>query len=261
MDIIASHQMGLVEQLEAEAVALAGRPRDAGQRAIVYHHVADMTGLAHGYALLAARGALEVDPAVAAMERQVRRAWWELSRAERVALGERVAVFGEALRAIDGARCVAVLMAYRMTATPGLGGQAAKRLDAELVAALGEVQGAGSRIEVRRRLFVAHARWVGELIGARIDEAVAALDWPLKWTALGGAVAALRIPIAAFERAERRGMKRVEATLRRSKMLPAPFASNPAQAFFRLQRQVGERRRREADGDHLSPDDAVSLAA
>ena len=84
MNIIASHQWGLVEQLEAEAVALAGRGRDSAQRALVYHHVADMLGLAHGFALLSAHGALSVDAAVERMQRRVRKSWWRLKRAERL---------------------------------------------------------------------------------------------------------------------------------------------------------------------------------
>ena len=61
MDIIASHQQGLFERLQVEADALAGRPRDAGQRAIVYHHLADVLGLAHSYALIAAGATLAID--------------------------------------------------------------------------------------------------------------------------------------------------------------------------------------------------------
>ena len=35
MDIIAAHQQGLIEKLAEEAAALAGRPKDFGQRAVV----------------------------------------------------------------------------------------------------------------------------------------------------------------------------------------------------------------------------------
>ena len=54
--------------------------------------------------------------------------------------------------------------------------------------------------------------------------------------------------------ADRGGVARVEADAGR-------FAANPAQAFFKLQRRIVERRRRGDDGDHLSPDEAVRLAA
>ena len=153
-----------------------------------------------------------------------------------------------------------------MAATPGLSGEAAQRIDAELLATLAEVQRAGRRTSeqrgaVRRRLFVAHAAWIEQVMAGRLDAAVVALDWPLGDSAMRAAIAALRIPVAAYDQAERRGVKRTETVLRKAKILPAPFATNPAQAFFALQRLVAERRRQAADGDHLSPDDAVSMAA
>jgi hypothetical protein len=263
MDIIASHQSGLVEQLDAEAAALAGRARDSVQRAITCHHVADMLGLSHGYALLAARGALALDEALAQLERQAGRWRWGRSRAERTALGARVALFAEEVRRIDAERCVGVLMAYRLVATPGLGGEAARRLDPTLLAGLRSVQAARGEAdrEARRTLFDAHQRWADEAFGAQVVDAVAALAWPHGPGAVGAVVAALLIPARDYERAERRGMGRIETQLRASKRLPEGFAANPAQAFFKLQRQIIERRRRGAESDQLSPDEAVKLAA
>jgi len=265
MNIIASHQSGLVEQLDAEALALAGRGRDSAQRALVYHHVADMLGLAHGFALLAAHGALGLDAAVGRLERAARRAWWRLKRGERAALVERVATFRETLRAFDVERCSGVLMAYRLAATPGLGGEAARRLDPDLFAALRSAQSARGQADARTRraLFDAHQRWADALFGERLEQAVAELVWPLKPRLLNDALATVRIPDRDYGRAERKGLNRIERSLRASKLLPGLFAANPAQAFFQLQRHVAERRRREADGDvgdHLSPDEAVSVA-
>lgn len=263
MDIIESHRLGLIEQLESEAVALAGRGRDSAQRALVYHHVADLLGLAHGYALLAAHGALGIDTAVARIERRAKRAYWRLTRDQRAALVERIATFGASLRAFDAERCAGLLMAYRLVATPSLGEEAAKRLDRDLFAALCEAQSTRCQADAdaRRALFVAHQQWAETLFGERIEQAVAALDWPLSIRALRAAIAALRIPLVVYERAERGGLGRIERRLRRSKLLPAMFAANPAQAFFQLQRQTAERRRRAADGDDLSADGAVRLAA
>ena len=263
MDIIASHQSGLVEQLEAEAAALAGRPRDAVQRAIVCHHVADMVGLSHGYALLAARASLGIDDAVARMDRRARRWQWRSGRAERAALGQRVAVFGETLRRLDAERCVGVLMAYRLVATPGLGGEAERRLDPELLASLRAVQAGREQAsgELRRDLFMAHRHWAEEAFGARLSDAGAALQWPFGPAAVRAAMAAVLIPARDYDRAERRGLTRIAARLRRAKRMPQGFAANPAQAFFNLQREVVERRRRNADGDRWSPDEAVMLAA
>jgi len=264
MNIIASHQSGLIEQLDAEALALAGRGRDSAQRALVYHHVADMLGLAHGFALLAAHGALSIDATVARMERLARRAWWRLKRAERAALAERIAAFRDRLRDLDAERCSGVLMAYRLAATPGLGCEAANRLAPDLLAALRVAQSARGQADARARraLFEAHQRWADVLIGERLDQAIAELEWPLEPRALDAAVAALRIPARDYDRAERRGFARSERRLRASKLLPPLFAANPAQAFFQLQRQIAERRRRAADGeqgDHLPPDEAVRV--
>ncbi len=263
MDIIASHQSGLVEQFEAEAVALAGRGRDGAQRAIAYHHVADLLGLTHGYALLAAHGALAIDSAVARMEQDARRSWWRLKRGERAALAERVAAFGETLRRLDAERCAGLLMAYRLVATPGLSGEAAKRFDHDLLVALGEACAARGQAtgQARMKLFVAHQLWAETLFGERIAQAVTALEWPLAPRPLRAALDALLIPLIAFERADRRGLARLEGRLRASKRLPAAFAVNPAQAFFAAQRRVAKRRRCTADIDMLSPDEAVRLVA
>lgn len=263
MDIIESHRLGLIEQLESEAVALAGRGRDAAQRAVVYHHVADLLGLTHGYALLAAHGALAIDEAVARIKRRARRAYWSLKRAERAELAVRIAAFGATLRELDAERCSGLLMTYRLVATPSLSVEAATRIEPDLVAALREAESARGQADAtaRRALFAAHERWAEALIGARIDQAVATLDWPLSGRMLCAATRALRIPLRAYERAERGGLAGVEVRLRRSKRLPEIFAANPAQAFFQLQRQTADRRRRAAEGDDLSADDAVRLAA
>ena len=51
MDIIAAHQQGLIEQLDAEVEALAGRPHDHSQRAIVLLHLYEHSKGGHGWAL------------------------------------------------------------------------------------------------------------------------------------------------------------------------------------------------------------------
>ena len=188
---------------------------------------------------------------------------WRVTGEERAALAGRVAGFGATLRELDAERCAGLLMAYRLVATPSLGTEAVKRLDPELLAALRDAQSARGQAEAsaRRALFLAHQRWAEALIGGALDQAIGALDWPLSERALRGAIEALRIPLGAFERAERRGLARIGGRLRGSKRLPKMFAANPAQAFFQLQRQIAERRRRVAGGEDLSADDAVRLAA
>ena len=67
MDIIASHPDGLAEQLAHEAAGLAGRNRDAVQRAIVGHHLYQHSGGRHNFALIAAGAALALDRRLARM--------------------------------------------------------------------------------------------------------------------------------------------------------------------------------------------------
>ena len=263
MDIISSHQHGLAEQLEIEAQALAGRDRDAGQRAIIYHHLADSLGLANGYALLAAEGALAIGPAAAELRRSIGRRRWRIGGARRAQMVERVAAFESSLLALDRERCAAALLAYRLIATPGLGAQAQARVEPDLIAAMTACQSAKGAADAlnRRRLFLAQQRVTEAMMGQRIEQAIAALDWPFGPRAVRRAIAALRISVTSFERAERDGMRRVEARLRKPGRLPPAFATNPAQAFFALQRQVAERRRSAADFGLISPADAVRLAA
>jgi hypothetical protein len=261
MDIIASHRLGLIEQFEGESLALAGRPQDAVQRAIVCHHVSDMLGHAHVFSLLAAQASLALDEALDRLDRAARRWRWGIGRAERAALAERVAEFGTALRAIDAERCAGLLMAYRLVANAGLGDAAADRLDPALVTALRAVQVARGKSSVaeRRALSEAHCEWDARF-AERVAQALDELAWPVGRSAPARVVVAWTISAASLARVERRGTKRIEKGLRRSKRMPADFAANPAQAFFKLQRRVVERQRGD-DGDHLSPDEAVRLAA
>lgn len=265
MNIIASHQHGLFEILEAEAQGLAGRPRDSAQRAVVYHHLADMLGMSHAYALLAARGALGIEPAVEGMRQAVRQSWWRLSGAERAAQAERLEVFAVKLRALDARRCAGALLAYRLAATPGLTGEAQRRLEPEMMAAFGACRAARGAVgrEDRRALFGAHQHWAEQLIGAELDAAIVALDWRCSAGALRRTIGLVRISLAAYERAEDRGLARVEHAIRGDKTLPASFASNPAQAFYAIQRHLAERRRKSAaeGGEALPADEAVRFAA
>nr|MDQ3077478.1 hypothetical protein [Pseudomonadota bacterium] len=120
----------------------------------------------------------------------------------------------------------------------------------------------GAAREARGALFAAHQRWAETLLGDGIAAAIGDLDWRLGARPVAAVIALLRIPTSAYEGAERRGLAQIERALRRSKALPSRFAANPAQAFYALQRQMADRRRRAADEFvDLTPDEAVSLAA
>ena len=263
MDIIDSHRLGLVEQLESEAVALAGRGARLG--AARGRLPSCRRHARAGARLCLARGARRAGDrpgggAASSGERGGR--CWRLNRAERAALGERVRRSATTLRALDAERCAGLLMAYRLVATPSLDAEAERRLDREMLAALRAAQSARGQADAatRRALFEAHPRWAEQLIGARVEAAVATLDWPL-----ARARCAPRSRHCGsrprYARAERSGLARIERRLRGSKRLPDLFAANPAQAFFQLQRQTAERRRRAAEGDDLSGEDAVRHAA
>ena len=71
MDIIAAHRQGLIEQLDDEVAALAGRGRDHAQRAVVLHHLYARGG--HVWALAEARRERAVASGMAALRRRLER--------------------------------------------------------------------------------------------------------------------------------------------------------------------------------------------
>lgn len=263
MDLIAAHRLGLVEQLETEARALAGGPGACAQRAVVYFHLYDHGGASHGHALLCAEAALDLPRALAAMTKAVGARWW-WRRARRSDLLERVAAFGAAAREIDRRRCEMMTVAYRLAATPGLAGEARLRLPPALADAFAELlvarrDGEGNAAQ-RRALFEAHDAWLAAQLGGEIEAAVAALDWPLAAGLVERATGALRVTATAHERAERDGWSKRAAAVRRDPALPAAFAANPGQHYYRLQRDLAERRRK-AVFDAIDAVAEVAIAA
>ena len=252
MDIIASHRIGLVERHRHEAEALAGRDRDLVQRAIVYHHLYDHSAGRHGFALLCASGALELDSRLDRLAKSARRSRWRLGRAGRDALVERVAAFSTALRRIDRERCQAMLFNYRLALAPSLRREAADLMPQDLLAALRE----GSA----RALCVAQWSWADEHWGAAIEAAMADLAWPLRRKAVAAALAALLPTRADFDRAGRSGWEAVERRITGAPALPYGFAGNPARHYYALQRALADRRRRDS-GPSVIEEVRVALAA
>lgn len=244
MDIIASHQEGLAEQLAREAAGLAGRDRDAVQRAIVGHHLYQHSGGRHGFALITAGAALELDRRLARLARAATR--WPRRDS---GLAQRVAGFAGTARAIDRERCEALLLAYRLATTPGL------RATAGGSPAL-------DRDEGRRAAFLRQALWAEARWGERIEAAIDALAWTRPPRDLAIAVAALRLPVALFDRAEHDGWGRTERTLTADRALPRGFAANPGQHYYAIQRDLAERRRKlKGEWPDFNPDEAVAIAA
>lgn len=241
MDIIASHQDGLAEQLAHEAAGLAGRNRDAVQRAIVGHHLYQHSGGRHTFALIAAGAALALDRRLARMAQVAER--WPRRDA---GLAARVTDFAETARGIDRERCEELLLAYRLATTPGVRG-----------GAVAIPTGSDSRTEYLRHVTWAEARW-----GGRIEAAIDALDWTRSPRDLARAIAALRPPVELFDRAERGGWTRTERRLISDRALPRGFAANPGQHYYAIQRSLAERRRKlTGEWPDFSPEEAVAIAA
>ena len=264
MDIIAAHQQGLIEQLEDEVLALAGRPLDHGQRAVVLHHLYDHSRGAHGWALLEARRGLRIAAGITALGRRVERWGWVVGGRDeaRGALSALAEALGEAARA----RTAAAYRAYRLSATAALRSEAERSVPAELLAALDGCHA---------------ARRAGEEPGADIRQALAdASDGPANaavdsdkfktaWamiggTRLSGAAQRLLGDEALARRTTcdlRRGWAKVERKLLAEASLPATFRANPAQHFYALQQMLRERRRQQWREACDQVPDAVALAA
>lgn len=248
MDIIAAHQQGLIEQLEEEVAALAGRPRDQGQRAVVLHHLYDHSRGNHVWALAEARRELRIAAGLAALERKLGRWGWLSVRREeaRAALGELSTALGEAGRQ----RTAAAYRAYRLSSATALRASADEMLPAELLSALDachRCRREGEDLPAELRL--AMAEEMERFASQAVDQAILASAWAavdrtaLKRSAhrLLGDKALARMK----ERDERRGLLRVELELRNDDRLPAAFRANPAQHFYALHRVLAERRRQQ----------------
>ena len=251
MDIIASHQHGLAEQLAHEAAALAGRDRDAVQRAIVGHHLYQHSGGRHTFALIAAAASLALDRRLARLAKSARAAKRWPRRDD--ALAGRLELFAGEARRIDRERCEALLLAYRLATTPGLRGA-----DVGGDAALAGAYGAGDA----RDDYLTHLRWAEARWGARIEAAIDALTWIKPPRDLTRAVGALRLPIEQYDRAARKGWAKTERLLTADRALPRGFAGNPGQHYYAIQRALADKRRKlKGEWPDFDPADAVAIAA
>ena len=131
MDIIAAHQQGLIEKLAEEALALAGRPKDFGQRAVVFHHVYDHSRGQHQWALAEARRELRIAEALEALRRRVSRWGWLASRRKRARLA--LEALADALGEQARERCVAAYTAYRLAGARSLRDEAERSLPGALL--------------------------------------------------------------------------------------------------------------------------------
>lgn len=248
MDIIAAHQLGLIEQLEDEVAAIAGRARDHCQRAVVLHHLFDHSRGAHEWALAGARRELRIVRGLAVLAKKLDRWGWLFSRREEATRA--LAQLTEALGHASRERCSVAYLAYRLSATMALRSEAEQRLPPALLEAFEQCHAA-------RRL--RRAVWP-EVISSLAEQselhAVAAVDaesLQAAWSAIGaswlGRSANRLLGASAMARGEARDRKRgwttVERELRNDPLLPASFRANPAQHFYALQHALAERRRQQ----------------
>ena len=248
MDIIAAHRHGLIEQLEEEVAALAGRPRDHGQRAVVLHHLYDHSRGSFDWALAEARRSLRIAMALERLDKRVKRWGWLVPKRGQASQAlERLAnAIGNASRL----RCAAAYRAYRLSAVPSLRGEAEEDLPAELLSTLAECHAA-------RRVGTEMPAQVRQQLGEQCEKMASAAcdqeELEAAWAAIGatglGRLARRLLSDRALDRLatrdRKRGWRRVEMELRADEMLPASFRSNPAQHFYGLQQTIAERRRQQ----------------
>lgn len=248
MDIVAAHQHGLIEKIEEEASALAGRPRDHGQRAVVLHHLYDHSRANHVWALGEARRELRIAKGFAALKRRLNRWGWTISRREQAgfALGR----LADALGVAGRERSFAAYCTYRISATPAVRDQAEQQMPADLLAGLDLCHrarriGEGLSPDVRDRL----AADIEAVASAAVDTERLASAWAaIDATGLRRAARLLlgeKALVRAAARDAKRGWPRVEREFRDEPALPAAFRANPAQHFYALQHALAERRRQE----------------
>ena len=264
MDIIAAHQQGLIEKLSEEASALAGRPKDFGQRAVVLHHLYDHSRGHHHWALAEARRNLCIAEGLVQLRRRLARWGWLAARRERARLA--LEALADALGELSRARCVAAYAAYRSTGARSLQQEAVRILPGELLDALTDCHaarraGSGMSGDAVRALFDASDALVADDIAAEeVEAAWHAIDATgLRRTAQK--LLRARALSRALDRDKRRGWPKIEAMLRRDPALPAGFRANPAQHFYALQNVMAERRRQQWREECDREPDSFELAA
>ena len=264
MDIITAHRQGLMEQLDEEVAALAGRGRDHVQRAVVLHHLFDHSRGDHVWALAEARRALRIATALATLQRRLDKwPWIGGNRDQARAAFDQLA---EALGEVTRARAVAAYRAYRVSATRALRDEAEASLQPTLLDLLDDCHAARrDGVSLLPEFHQALADESEQLAAA----AAASVVLDRAWAAIGmtrlGRPAARLLGDKALARLamkdRRRGTSRVEREFRADAALPASFRANPAQHFYALQRMLQERRRQTWREACDREPDAFELAA
>jgi hypothetical protein len=264
MDIIAAHRQGLLEQLDEGVAALAGRPRDHAQRAIVLHHLHDHSRGNHLWALAEARRSLRLAAGLAALRRRLDRWGWAI--AHRDEAGAALDGLAEALGRTARSRTIAIYRAYRATGTQAMRDEADAWLDPVLADLLGQCHAA-------RRIGMSMALEDQQSLAVHCEQLAAAATDPAEIDAAWVAIEATGLRRAArrllgdkavarqVAKDQRRGTARVECDLRNDATLPASFRANPAQHFYALQQMLRQRRHQQWREACDLETDAFELAA
>jgi hypothetical protein len=264
MDIIAAHRQGLIEQLDEEVAALAGRGRDHSQRAIVLHHLFDHSRGNHAWALAEARRELRIAEGLQSLRRRLDR--WGWLRANRERAGAALERLAEALGEASRSRTAFAYRAYRLSSAPALRDEAEASLDPDLLAALDQCHAARRAAmaigpEAQQAIIDQNEVWVAKAIDLQAMQSA----WEgIETTGLKRAAVRLvgdKALARLTARDQRRGAVRVERQLRDDAVLPPAFRANPAQHFYALQRMLLERRRQQWREACDREDDAFELAA
>ena len=248
MDIIAAHRHGLIEQLEEEVAALAGRPRDFEQRAVVLHHIYDHSRGALEWALIEARRELKIAAGLEQLRHRLKRWGWLIRRRARAA--EALQELADAIGQSSKRRCVAIHSAYRLSGVSTVRDEAEQMVPDGLLAAIEHCHSSRRAREpissdVRQDLLIQCEELAS---GASTDDRLDLAWTEIMATGLGRQAHRLIGEKALGRTAARdrkRGMDRVEQELRRDERLPASFRANPAQHFYKLQLLLAEKRRQQ----------------
>ena len=186
--------------LRARAIGLAGAPGDFARRAAHYTALYRHSGGNHGFALLAAHGALW---GIGYLDRALRAGYWLAAlHPDAEARRQRLDAFATTLGEINRRVFVEFWFTYQLTADPALAEEARRLLPEDLVDALTAAH-AARRADIpldeaaRRILFASFFRWEQtQIVAPLIDDAWRNLRWPL----VGALAARPRIGFAYMPR-------------------------------------------------------------
>lgn len=264
MDIISAHQLGLLEQLEADASSLAGRAGDHHQRAVVLYHLFDHSGGAHDWALAEAVRELHLAAGVCKLWAWLDRWGWTVP--DRVGVTQAMETLVASIGLASRQRCMAAYRAYRVTAVAALKGEAGRFLGPELFTALAQChqcRRAGEALadELRECLFGGSE----QLAGRAVEADGFSVAWNKVESSRARRVARKLLGAKPVKRSSVRPSARtrakMERMLMRSPLLPASFRANPSQHFFTLQFGLAQRRRKQLHDYCDAETGAFGLAA